>query len=53
MRQAAAATRLIEGSLSAEVRGFISMVTLVEVAWVMASNYRLGPPPLPMSSKGC
>ena len=39
-RQAAAATRLIEGSLSAEVRGFISIVTLAEVVWVMASNYR-------------
>jgi predicted nucleic-acid-binding protein len=39
-RQAAAATRLIEGSLSAEVRGFISIVTLAEVVWVIASNYR-------------
>lgn len=39
-RQAAAVTRLIEGSLSAEVRGFISIVTLAEVVWVMASNYR-------------
>jgi predicted nucleic-acid-binding protein len=39
-RQAAAATRLIEGSLSAEARGFISIVTLAEVVWVMASNYR-------------
>lgn len=40
VRQAAAATRLIEGSLSAEVRGFISIVTLAEVVWVMASHYR-------------
>ena len=39
-RQAAAATRLIEGFLSVEVRGFISIVTLAEVVWVMASNYR-------------
>ena len=39
-RQAAVATRLIEGSLSAETRGFISIVTLAEVVWVMASNYR-------------
>jgi predicted nucleic-acid-binding protein len=39
-RQAAAATRLIEGSLSAEVRGFISIVTLAEVVWVITSNYR-------------
>jgi predicted nucleic-acid-binding protein len=38
-RQAAVANRLIEGSLSAETRGFISIVTLAEVAWVMASNY--------------
>lgn len=41
VRQAAAATRLIEGSLSAEVRGFISIVTLAEVVWVMASTYRV------------
>jgi predicted nucleic-acid-binding protein len=40
VRQATAATRLIEGSLSAEARGFISIVTLAEVVWVMASNYR-------------
>lgn len=40
-RQAAAATRLIEGSLSAEVRGFISIMTLAEVLWVLASNYRV------------
>ena len=46
VRQAAAATRLIEGSLSAEVRGFISIVTLSEVVWVLASNYRLGRPAL-------
>jgi predicted nucleic-acid-binding protein len=40
VRQAAVATRFIEGSLSAEERGFISIVTLAEVVWVMASNYR-------------
>ena len=40
VRQAAVATRFIEGSLSAEERGFISIVTLTEVVWVMASNYR-------------
>ena len=39
-RQAAVATQLIEGSLSAEERGFISIVTLAEVVWVMSSNYR-------------
>ena len=38
-RQAAIATRLIEGSLSADVRGFISIVTLAEIVWVMSSNY--------------
>jgi predicted nucleic-acid-binding protein len=38
-RQAAIATRLIEGSLSAEERGFISTVTLAEVVWVMSSIY--------------
>jgi predicted nucleic-acid-binding protein len=40
VRQAAIATRLIEGSLSAEARGFISIVTLAEIVWVMSSNYR-------------
>jgi predicted nucleic-acid-binding protein len=40
MRQAAVATRLIEGSLSAQARGFVSIVTFAEVVWVMASNYR-------------
>jgi predicted nucleic-acid-binding protein len=40
VRQAAVATRLIEGSLSAEARGFVSIVTLAEVVWVIASNYR-------------
>jgi predicted nucleic-acid-binding protein len=39
VRQAAIATRLIEGSLSADVRGFISIVTLAEIVWVMSSNY--------------
>jgi predicted nucleic-acid-binding protein len=38
-RQAAIATRLIEGSLSADVRGFISIVTLAEIVWVISSNY--------------
>jgi predicted nucleic-acid-binding protein len=31
LRQAAAATRLIEGALTAEARGFVSIVTLAEV----------------------
>lgn len=38
-RQAAIATRLIEGSLSANERGFISIVTLAEIVWVISSNY--------------
>ncbi len=38
--QAAAATQFIEGSLSPEARGFVSIVTLAEVVWVMTSNYR-------------
>jgi predicted nucleic-acid-binding protein len=37
--KAAMATRLIEGSLSAEERGFISIVTLAEVVWMMSSIY--------------
>jgi predicted nucleic-acid-binding protein len=40
VRQAAIATRLIEGSLSAEARGFVSIVTLAEIVWGMSSNYR-------------
>jgi predicted nucleic-acid-binding protein len=32
-------TRLIEGSLTAESRGFISIATLAEVVRVMSSNY--------------
>jgi len=40
VRQAAIASRLIEGSLSAEARGFVSIVTLAEIVWVMSSNYR-------------
>jgi len=39
VRQSAAASRLIEGSLSAEARGFVSIVTLAEIVWLMASNY--------------
>jgi predicted nucleic-acid-binding protein len=37
---AAALSRLIEGSLSAESRGFISIMSLAEIVWVMSSNYR-------------
>ena len=38
-RQSAAATRLMEGSLSAETPGYITLVTLCEVAWVLAECY--------------
>lgn len=38
-RQSAAATRLIERSLSADARGFVSLVALLETVWVMESRY--------------
>ncbi len=38
-RQSAAATRLIEKSLSANERGFVSLVALLETVWVMESRY--------------
>ena len=41
VRQSAAATRLIEGSLTAESRGFVSIVTLAEIVWVMSSSYKV------------
>ncbi|MDO8412984.1 MAG: type II toxin-antitoxin system VapC family toxin [Gallionellaceae bacterium] len=37
--QAAAATRLIEKTLTSEAPGFISLVALVEVVWVLESCY--------------
>ena len=39
-RQSAAATRLIERSLNADARGFVSLVALLETVWVMESRYR-------------
>lgn len=39
-RQSAAATRLIERSLHADARGFVSLVALLETVWVMESRYR-------------
>jgi predicted nucleic-acid-binding protein len=39
-RQAALATRLVE-SLSAESPGFIPLVSVVEIAWVLSSAYSL------------
>jgi len=38
-RQSALATRLIERSLSQENPGFITTVTLCEIAWVLADCY--------------
>lgn len=38
-RQSAAATRLIEGGLSAEQPGFISLITLAEIGWVLQECY--------------
>lgn len=38
-RQSAAATRLMEKTLSAESPGFVTLVTLCEVAWVLAECY--------------
>jgi predicted nucleic-acid-binding protein len=38
-RQSAAATRLMEKTLSTEEPGFVSLVTMCEVAWVLAECY--------------
>lgn len=38
-RQSATATRLIEKSLSATQRGYVSLVALLETVWVMESRY--------------
>ena len=38
-RQAAAATRLMERTLSADNPGFISIVTICEIGWVLAECY--------------
>lgn len=38
-RQSAAATRLMEKTLSAENPGFVAVVTLCEIAWVLAECY--------------
>jgi len=40
-RQASLATRLIE-SLSAESPGFVPLVSVVELGWVLSSAYELG-----------
>lgn len=38
-RQSAIATRFIEARLSEENPGFVSAVTLCEIAWVLAASY--------------
>jgi predicted nucleic-acid-binding protein len=38
-RQSAAATRLMEKALSVEEPGFVSLVTMCEVAWVLGECY--------------
>lgn len=42
-RQSAAASRLIEQTLNAANRGFISLVALLETVWVMESRYDADP----------
>lgn len=39
-RQSAAATRLVERTLSAEQPGWVSLVALLETVWVMESCYQ-------------
>ena len=39
-RQSAAATQLMEKTLSAENPGFVALVTLCEIAWVLAECYQ-------------
>lgn len=39
-RQAAVATRLFERTLSAESPGFVSLITLCEVCWVLEGAYK-------------
>jgi predicted nucleic-acid-binding protein len=38
-KQSAVATRFIEGRLSTENPGFVSTITLCEIAWVLAESY--------------
>ena len=41
VRQSAQATRVVE-SLTAEAPGFVALVSVVEIAWVLSSAYALG-----------
>ena len=38
-KQSAVATRFIEGRLTTENPGFVSTITLCEIAWVLADSY--------------
>jgi len=38
--QSAVATQLIEGNLTAGAQGFVSVVTLIEVVWVLQGCYK-------------
>jgi predicted nucleic-acid-binding protein len=40
-RQSAAAARFVERTLSADEPGYISLIVLVEVVWVLAASYGL------------
>jgi predicted nucleic-acid-binding protein len=39
--QSALATKIIEETLSADNRGFISMITVVEISWVLLARYKI------------
>lgn len=45
-KQAAAATRFIENSLSSESPGFINQITLCEIVWVLKRCYSVTKPQL-------
>lgn len=42
VKQSAAATRFMEKTLSSQEPGFISLIVLVEIVWVLNSSYSIG-----------
>lgn len=44
VKQSRAATRFIEKGYSRESPGYIGLITLCELAWVLESNYQVGRP---------
>lgn len=42
VKQSRAATRFIESECSGDSPGYIGLVTLCELAWVLESNYKVG-----------